>query len=238
MKVLLIRHGETDLQARKCYQGTIDVPLSQEGRRKLQAGRSKQAKESGKPFGEPAGSGGSVCLCPGEAIHPARVYVSPLKRARETAGILFPQAEQIVVPGLREMDFGSFEGRSYMDMEKDPDYRAWVDGMCLGPCPGGESREEHCTRTCRAFEEVLHQARMRGETSVVIVAHGGTQMAVLDRYAERNAGEPEDKLPDYYGWQLPCACGYILEAAFPEEAGQERLPQPSLHVLGTCSFTE
>ena len=213
MKVLLIRHGETDLQARKCYQGIIDVSLSEKGCRKLQAGRQKN-------------------------IHPVRVYVSPLKRARETAGILFPQAEQIVVPGLREMDFGSFEGRSYMDMEKDPDYRAWVDGMCLGPCPGGESREEHCTRTCRAFEEVLHQARMRGETAVVIVAHGGTQMAVLDRFAKRAAGEPEDKLPDYYGWQLPCACGYILEAAFPEEAGQERLPQLSLHVQGTCSFTE
>ena len=79
---------------------------------------------------------------------------------------------------------------------------------------------------------------MRGETAVVIVAHGGTQMAVLDRFAERNAGEPEDRLPDYYGWQLPCACGYVLDAAFPGKAGQERPSQLRLRVLGTCSLAE
>ena len=39
-----------------------------------------------------------------------------MTRARQTARILFPEAEQIVVPGLREMDFGTFEGRNYVEM--------------------------------------------------------------------------------------------------------------------------
>ena len=59
-----------------------------------------------------------------------------MTRARQTAHILFPQAEQIVVPGLREMDFGTFEGRNYIEMENDPDYRAWVDSNCESSAAG------------------------------------------------------------------------------------------------------
>ena len=136
--VELIRHGETELQAQGRYQGSVDVPLSGEGRRKLSAGRESLSTD-------------------GIYRDPAVVYVSPLKRARETASILFPKAVQVVIPELAEMNFGKFEGRNYKEMENDPDYRAWVEGMCLGKCPGGESREEFCARTCEAFLEVLRQ---------------------------------------------------------------------------------
>ena len=206
--VELIRHGETELQAQGRYQGAVDVPLSGEGRRKLSAGRESLSTD-------------------GIYRDPAVVYVSPLKRARETASILFPEAVQVVIPGFSEMNFGKFEGRNYKEMENDPDYRAWVEGMCLGKCPGGESREEFCARTCEAFLEVLRQvpqnatetfnrnlnietgktwesgetgeSRETGESGetgktgesretgekisrLVIVAHGGTQMAVMNRF--------------------------------------------------------
>ncbi len=172
MKIYLIRHGETALQAEKRYQGVTDAPLSATGKEKL-----KRADHC-----------------------PDRVYVTPLIRTRETAAMLFPEAEQVVVPELREMDFGAFEGRSYLEMEDDPVYRSWVDGMCLGKCPGGESKAEYCDRVCAAFSEILN----RGEETVVIVAHGGTQMAVLERFC--------DPAKDYWEWQLPCGQGYLLEA--------------------------
>lgn len=231
--VELIRHGETELQAQGRYQGAVDVPLSGAGRRKLTAGREKLTA------GRRSLNFGRECLSAREIYRePAVVYVSPLKRARETASILFPGAVQIVVPGLAEMNFGKFEGKDFKEMENDPDYRAWVDGMCLGKCPGGESREEFCARTCEAFLEMLLQvsqnvketftgnlsieSRETGEgretgekiSRLVIVAHGGTQMAVMSRFnRNRFSGEEsrESRTDDYYSWQLSCGQGYVLE---------------------------
>ena len=120
MKVWLIRHGMTRLGEEKRYQGALDEGLSAQGRAAL-----KRA-----------------------AFTPSRVYVSPLLRARETAGLLFPASEQIVVPDLREMDFGVFEGRGWWEMEQDEDYCAWVDGGCTGRCPGGEDRASFSARVC------------------------------------------------------------------------------------------
>ena len=73
MKLWLIRHGLTKLGEEKRYQGALDEPLSERGCAEL-----KRAD-----------------------FAPARVYVSPMRRARETAAILFPDAEQIAVPELR-----------------------------------------------------------------------------------------------------------------------------------------
>ena len=108
---------------------------------------------------------------------PETVYVSPLSRARETAAILFPGAKQIVIPDFREMDFGIFEGRTAAEMERDPACRAWVEGGCTGRCPGGESLAEFSGRVWAAFTKLLEVRTER----LVIVAHGGVQMAILDR---------------------------------------------------------
>ncbi len=253
--VELIRHGETELQAQGRYQGSVDVLLSGEGRRKLSAGReSLSARRGSLSAGrgsltaggeslpakrENLSAGRESLLTGGIYRDPAVVYVSPLKRARETASILFPKAVQVVIPELAEMNFGKFEGRNYKEMENDPDYRAWVEGMCLGKCPGGESREEFCARTCEAFLEVLRQVPQNatetfnrnlnietgktwesGETGekisyLVIVAHGGTQMAVMNRFnCDHFSGKEsrESRTDDYYSWQLPCGQGYVLEA--------------------------
>ncbi|MFQ8638442.1 MAG: histidine phosphatase family protein [Acutalibacteraceae bacterium] len=172
--IYLLRHGETAYNAEKRYQGVRDIPLSDAGRAKL-----RRADFS-----------------------PRTVYVSPLCRARESASILFPTAVQTVVPGLREMCFGAFEGRNYEEMEHDPAYRAWVDGGCMGRCPGGESRVEFSERVCAAFERLADAEVRAGENTLVIAAHGGTQMAVLERYAVPRR--------DYYAWCAPNGGGYIL----------------------------
>lgn len=180
MTVELIRHGETALQREHRYQGRLDVPLSQEGREGL------------KP----------AFQCPN------CVYVSHLLRARQTAALLFPEAEQVVVPGLEEMDFGRFEGKNYRELSDDPAYQSWVDGFCQGPCPGGESKEEFCVRVCAAFEALLEEAQARGENSVTIVAHGGIQMAVMERFAI-----PQK---DYFDWHLESGQGYRAQADWGE----------------------
>ena len=166
-----------EYNAQKKYLGNTDLPLSEKGRsERVRAG-----------------------------VSPKTVYVSPLRRTAETAAVLFPDACQIVVPDFREMDFGSVEGKSYVDMEQLTAYLEWVDGGCLGQIPGGESMAGFSARTCAAFEALVDQALDTGETLLTIVAHGGTQMAVMERFA----------LPhqDYFSWRGPLGGGFVLDAA-------------------------
>ena len=176
IELVIVRHGQTPGNGARRYVGARDELLSEEGRR--------QAQE------EPA--------------HPevARVYVSPLRRTHETAAILFPNAEQVVVEGVQEMDFGVFAGRSADEMEGDAEYRAWVEGFCKGRCPGGESRGEFTARVCDAMERFLRAAAARGERRVFMVAHGGTMMASLSTFAEADR--------DYYEWLVGNCKGYRI----------------------------
>ena len=193
VKIWLIRHGMTQLGEEKRYQGRLDDGLSPVGRTAL-----VQA-----------------------AFRPKRVYVSPARRARETADILFPEAEQVLCPELREMDFGSFDGRGWWEMEEDPAYRAWVDGGCRGRCPGGEDKAEFSERVNSCFERILEAETDKADTGedLVIVAHGGTQMALLEKW-----GVPQR---EYYRWQRPCGCGWLLDWE-PESK--------TLHVIRAISF--
>lgn len=177
MKIYLLRHGETAWNAQGRYLGRTDLPLTPAGREAL--GRAD--------------------------FTPARVYVSPLGRTVETAEILFPGAKQVTVPDFREMDFGVFEGRSWRDMEDFAPYREWVDGDCRGPIPGGESMESFSERTCTAFGDLMDRAAEAGEALLAIVAHGGTQMAVMERFA----------LPrrDYFSWRGPLGGGFVLDGS-------------------------
>ena len=74
MNIFLIRHGLTVPGEEGRYQGILDEGLSEKGKAAL-----LKAPQN-----------------------PSRVYVSPAKRARETAAILFPGAVQICVPDLAE----------------------------------------------------------------------------------------------------------------------------------------
>ena len=77
------------------------------------------------------------------------------------------------------MDFGLFEGKNYEDLGADPLYQQWLDSNCQDPCPEGESMDNFSKRVCRGFEEVMDKAASQGEEQVVILAHGGTLMALM-----------------------------------------------------------
>ena len=177
MEIYLLRHGETVYNAEKRYLGRSDVSLSAKG------------------FAEliPAG------------FSPQTVYVSPLRRTWETANVLFPTAKHIVVDDFREMDFGIFEGKNYQEMACMPEYQAWVDGNCLGKIPGGEQKTDFCRRTCEAFVRLVDQTLDAGGERLVIVAHGGTQMAVMERFAR--------PIMDYFSWNGPNGGGFVLDAS-------------------------
>ena len=180
IELVIVRHGQTPGNAARRYVGAIDEPLSDEGR--VQA-------HAAKPFPDVG-----------------RVYVSPMRRARETAAIMFPNAEQVVVEGIQEMDFGAFAGRTANEMTDDAQYRAWVDSECTAQCPGGESQDEFTDRVCAALEALVRQAAARGERQVVVVAHGGTMMAFLSRFGH-------DSSKKYWEWLLGNCEGYRIGLA-------------------------
>lgn len=197
MRVWLLRHGATVYNDEGRYQGRSDVPLSPRGLAAL-----KRAD-----------------------FDPEAVYVSPLRRAKQTAAVLFPEAELVEVPDFREMDFGAFEGRNYQEMEDDPAYRLWVEGGCVAQTPGGESRAAFSDRVCAAFAPLVEADLDAGKPQLVILAHGGTQMAALERYA----------LPrqDYFDWRAPPAGGFVLET----DVSTWRTAQ-TLRLIQTVQYTK
>lgn len=180
LELLLMRHGSTEGNELRRYVGRrTDEPLSELGH--------------------------AQCLERGVFPEVGKVYVSPALRARQTAAICFPNAEQQVVDGLEEFDFGAFEGRTADEMAQDDEYRAWVDGWCVGRCPRGESRADFVRRVNGVLEQLLQEAAERGETRVIVVAHAGTIMAALHRFATEHARED-----GYFEWQVPPCGGYEL----------------------------
>lgn len=176
MLIYLLRHGQTAYNAERRYQGVLDIPLSDEGLAQLTRAD----------------------------FDPPTVYTSSLRRTAQTARVLFPTARLVPVADLREMDFGAFQGRTAPEMENDDAYRAWVDGGCTGRCPGGESQAEFSDRVCRAFVQLIDRALDEGADRLTVVAHGGTQMAALERFAEPSR--------PYYAWCAGNAAGYVLDA--------------------------
>ena len=78
MLIYFLRHGLTEYNAEKRYQGQRDIPLSAAGRAMLRKAD----------------------------IEPRTVYTTPLCRTRQTAEVLFPTAKLVAVDGLKEMCFG------------------------------------------------------------------------------------------------------------------------------------
>ena len=93
MELIMIRHGKTAGNIRKAYIGSTDEPLCEEGVSEL------KNKIPDRTLGH--------------------VFVTSLIRTQQTAGYLFPDAKQEILPELREMDFGVFENRTAEEMRDD-----------------------------------------------------------------------------------------------------------------------
>jgi phosphoserine phosphatase len=154
VRLLLARHGQTAWNASRRFQGSTDVGLSERGR--------AQAIALGQRL-----SGRRL----------AAVYVSPLRRARETAAIVCEEGGSVLplvaVDELRELSLGEWEGRTVEEIkgqEGDP-YLAWLRAPhdCLPP--GGEPLDGVATRVRTALDRIA--AAHAEEDEVLVVAHGG-----------------------------------------------------------------
>ena len=175
MRIYLIRHGETDFNREGRYQGSLDISLSEEGWSKL----------------------ARAAFCP------EVVYTSSMRRTQETASLIFPEAVLVPVEDLREMSFGDYEGRSKTELASDPEYVKWLSSGFTGVCPNAEeSHEEFVHRTACAFASLVDTGLSQGREVLAVVAHGGTQMAVLSSFADQDRA--------FGDWLTGNGEGYVL----------------------------
>ncbi|MBQ1433231.1 MAG: histidine phosphatase family protein, partial [Ruminococcus sp.] len=155
-RIAFIRHGITEANEDGRYIGTTDLPLSNTGAQELFDKLEKL-----------------------DYPNPQKVYVSPLKRCKQTAGILYPNCYTVELPELREMDFGSFENKKAEDLMDTPEYKQYIKGGLDNPPPGGESAREMVNRCYEAIKIIISDMMYEGLTSAVVVTHGGIIMNML-----------------------------------------------------------
>ena len=161
-EILLVRHGQSTANAKGIWQGQMEFPLSDEGRRQASlAGRGL----SGEPF--------------------EGLYSSPLSRAFETAQIIRDRTgftgEVVPLGGLSERHGGTLEGHTWAEQERHdpelakkflaiPEEERWA-------LVGAETDEEVIAR----FEEALSSIRANHPdgSRIVVVSHGGVMRAFL-----------------------------------------------------------
>ena len=153
--ILLARHGETDWNAERRFQGHADPPLNERGR--------EQARELGTHLA---------------GVPLAAIYSSDLQRAAETARIVASARGLEPEPRreLREIDVGEWSGLTFDVIEKRyPDgVRRHRDGG-----DGWESGEPHDVMQSRVVAAVRGLAADHPGETILAVIHGGTMRALL-----------------------------------------------------------
>ena len=149
-ELLLVRHGETDWNRDRRFQGHADPPLNEMGREQAHALAAELA---------------------GERIE--LVYTSDLCRARETAEIVAASlgADVVALRDLREIDVGEWEGLTWPEIEEryPEGARAWHE-QGFG-WEAGETYDELGERVVAALRRI---AADHPEQRVLVVGHGGT----------------------------------------------------------------
>ena len=156
LHLMLVRHGETEWNVQRRYQGQSDVPLSELGvwQAKLVAERLADQKID-------------------------VVYASDLKRAWETAQIIVAKNGLNILsePRLRELKFGILEGLTFDEaQEQYPELiAAWLGDFHQTP-QGGETIDLFNARIVSLLEDLKQE---HDEQTVLLVAHGGPLSELL-----------------------------------------------------------
>lgn len=154
-RLILIRHGETDYNLQNRYCGFSNPSLNNRGiwQSKRLARRLKDVKID-------------------------KVYSSDLKRAYQTAEIIFENNSIEGLADFREMNFGLFDGLKYEEITKiyPKLYRNWIDNPIKVKIPDGEGLKDLSERVKKRLSFILSQHE--GKT-LAVVTHGGPIRIVL-----------------------------------------------------------
>jgi probable phosphoglycerate mutase len=144
--IYLARHGETTWSLSGQHTGSSDIPLTPRG--------EANARRLGQRL---------------QGLTFARVFTSPLQRARRTCELAGFGAVAAVDPDLVEWNYGEYEGKTTAEIRHArPDWQLFRDG-----CPGGERLEDVSARADRVI------ARLRSAGGDVLVFSSGHILRIL-----------------------------------------------------------
>jgi broad specificity phosphatase PhoE len=151
-EVLLVRHAETEWSRSGRHTGRTDLPLTAAGRASAEAIAGRLGEQSFE-----------------------RVFVSPLRRARETCELCGLGAIARPLPALMEWDYGDYEGLTSAEIDVlHPGWSLWRDG-----CPKGESPAAASARADEAIDMLL-----TGSGRTAVFAHGHILRLLAARWIE------------------------------------------------------
>lgn len=159
MRLILVRHGQTEWNRLRRIQGISDQGLNETGRKQAEA-LAESLKDR----------------------KVAAIYTSPLARALDTALAIghHHAAEVVTLAGLREMDAGEVDGLTYDEMAaRHGDFlEKWMRDCSSVRPPGGRSLPELQNQVWEAIEEIVERQRAREADRkpdpaevVVVVSH-------------------------------------------------------------------
>ncbi len=151
-KLLLVRHGETELSRARRFCGSSDVELSDTGLKQVERLRDRLATQKIDT-----------------------IYSSDLQRALVTAETIASKHHLNVItcPELREMDYGNCEGLTFDEINRlYPELtESWIKKSLKFKFPGGESLDGFSRRVSKFLGRLEKHAE---EETVLIAAHSGT----------------------------------------------------------------
>lgn len=160
-RLLLVRHGETDWNRQKRFQGQIDVALNEMGQR--------QAEQAANFL----------------AAVPIRYAISsPLLRPKETAEIILQNHLDVtleLVDDLKEIGHGLWEGKLEAEIEQEfpGELAQWQKAPETVQMPEGENLQDVWIRAKTAWEAIVTTARSREPGITLVVAHDAINKAIL-----------------------------------------------------------
>ncbi len=150
-RLLLVRHGNTELDSASRFWGQADIKLSAEGQRQAECLRDRLAAEK-------------IDV----------IYTSTLSRAVATAGTIASNRKLKIVPcaELREINFGYVEGLTFEEIgQRFPELAEAMANRKAHPgFPGGESIEDLDRRVGQFLPRL---EKHKPEDTVLVVAHSG-----------------------------------------------------------------
>ena len=186
MEVVFMRHGQTAWNAAHRLQGANrEIALTEKGVAQVEAA-AKGLVRGGWTFD--------------------RIYVSPFRRARQSAEIVCAHVggTPVVDERVREIAFGDYEGTPYLNGDyADDNIRSAFERPSRYVPHGGESYAEVLSRARDFLDGELKP--LEGTCSrVLVVAHGGLLRAVTTVVT----GAPLD---DYWKGRQPNCCAHLVD---------------------------
>ena len=173
MELYIVRHGTTDWNAEKRFQGKRDIELNENGR--------KLAAELGLRLDS-------------QKIDFDCIYSSPLIRAYETACLIRGHKTYPIIKNelLTEISFGGLEGLPYNEWINTDHPRKYffTEPANYIPPEGGETFDSVCERTKKFVQTVIEPLqKSKADSRIMIVAHGALlagMMCYLDGHGVEN----------------------------------------------------